>query len=282
MSLGHHGSGGSRLSLMRLLQPSNETTSFNAAEPTSHFSNDRFRFKIYSTFVCIPKKNFETFFRTYIPVFDILLVAVIPFSLLCFTNTGIIIYTMRANRRMRQCRRSSHRRHQRLTIMLLSVTLAFIGLTCPSVLFICMNKIIYARPIRSDRRGNESLGGPPTNVQLMIEVCEALWYTKHAMNFLLYTLSGQDFRREFVKLFPACCIRPVILVRKLLWKTRTASGPIHDAPLSVSDARRQVVHGTNSKRPLISEAPDTSSVLLTKSNSVQFRLLPDDHRGVPF
>ncbi|CAF0914199.1 unnamed protein product [Didymodactylos carnosus] len=34
-----------------------------------------------------------------------------------------------------------------------------------------------------------------------------LWCTKHAINFILYTLSGQDFRREFMKLFQ-CRWRP--------------------------------------------------------------------------
>jgi hypothetical protein len=153
-------------------------------------------------FMCIPSKGFEQFFRTYIPIFDILLVAVIPFFLLCFTNIGIITYTMRTNRRMHQYRKRAHRRHQRLTIMLLSVTLAFIGLTCPSVIFICVNKIIYSMRLQTDKKpvnSNES-----SNVQLIVDVCEALWYTKHSMNFILYTLSGQDFRREFIKLFTQC------------------------------------------------------------------------------
>jgi hypothetical protein len=43
-----------------------------------------------------------------------------------------------------------------------------------------------------------------SNVQLIVDVCEALWYTKHSMNFILYTLCGQDFRREFIKLFTQC------------------------------------------------------------------------------
>lgn len=163
-----------------------------------------------SSFFCVPSSGYESFFRTYIPIFDIVLVAVIPFFLLCFTNIGIIIYTMRNNQRMRQHRKRAHRRHQRLTIMLLSVTLAFIGLTCPSVIIICVNKIIYSMRLPTDTKSNANAGlalasiREPSNVQSILDICEALWYTKHAMNFILYTLSGQDFRKEFTKLFTQC------------------------------------------------------------------------------
>ena len=176
----------------------------NESEPMD--ASESLQANVVLTFMCIPSHGYEPFFRTYIPIFDILLVAVIPFFLLCFTNIGIIIYTMRTNRRMRQHRKRAHRRHQRLTLMLLSVALAFIGFTCPSVIFICVNKIIYSMRVPSGEKSNNHRLGlvgirQPSNVQLIVDVCEALWYTKHAMNFILYTLSGQDFRREFIKLF---------------------------------------------------------------------------------
>ncbi len=223
MTLGGFGLYDQRRFLFRLLSPSNETSSFNAI---NFSSNDLLRYKTSSIFVCIPSSGYEHFFRTYIPIFDILLVAAIPFLLLSFTNISIISFAMRNNRRMRQHRNRSHRRHQRLTIMLLSVTLAFIGLTCPSVIFICVNKIIYSGRILTDRKdsGNERASvGQPSHVQLLVDVCEALWYTKHAMNFILYTLSGQDFRREFLKLFTQCFNRRSFLFRKLVNKTQSTT-----------------------------------------------------------
>jgi hypothetical protein len=78
-------------------------------------------------------------------------------------------------------------RNNRLTIMLLSVTLAFMLLTCPSVIYICLNRL------------TPSITYSDTKL-LVLDLLEALWYTKHALNFILYTLSGQDFRREFTKL----------------------------------------------------------------------------------
>jgi hypothetical protein len=222
MTLGGFGLYDNRRVLSRLLSASNETSSL--INSMNYTTPDLFRYKTPSIFVCIPSIGFERFFRTYIPIFDILLVAAIPFLLLCFTNIGIIIFTMRNNQRMRQHRKRAHRRHQRLTIMLLSVTLAFIGLTCPSVIFICVNKIIYSGRILTDRKetGNERANlGQPSHVQLLVDVCEALWYTKHAMNFILYTLSGQDFRREFLKLFTQCFSRRSFFLRKVLNKTQT-------------------------------------------------------------
>jgi len=262
MTLGGSGLQDQRRIFSRLFPSSNET-SFNR---TNYHSSNLFRNKIPSIFVCIPSIGYEQFFRTYIPIFDILLVAAIPFLLLCFTNIGIIIFTMRNNRNMRQHRKRSHRRHQRLTIMLLSVTLAFIGLTCPSVIFICVNKIIYSGRITNERKdsGNERANvGQPSHVQILVEVCEALWYTKHAMNFILYTLSGQDFRREFSKLFTQCFNRRSFLIRKLMNKTQTTAITNE----STNDTQIRVIN-TNNK--IISRKK------ISRSNSLPLKSLSDD------
>lgn len=225
MSLGRIGIQDHRRFLFRLLMQSNETTTAtNSTNSINYLPSDISRYKPTSIFVCIPASRYENFFRTYIPIFDILIVAAIPFLLLCFTNVGIITFTMRNNHHMRQHHKRAHRRHQRLTIMLLSVTLAFIGLTCPSVIFICVNKIIYSGRIVSERKDNSNADSTlrqPLHVQSIVDICEALWYTKHAMNFILYTLNGQDFRREFLKLFSGCFSRRSNIVRKLLNKTRS-------------------------------------------------------------
>ena len=136
-------------------------------------------------FVCMVSVPYKHFFRLYVPIFDLLFVAIIPFSLMMFTNIGIIRTTMHSNMLYTTSRKQ--RRNNRLTIMLLSVTLAFMLLTCPSVVYICLNRLTSPRTY-SDAK------------LLLLDLLEALWYTKHALNFILYTLSGQDFRREFIKL----------------------------------------------------------------------------------
>ncbi|CAF0729925.1 unnamed protein product [Rotaria sordida] len=222
--------------------------------------NGLFQSKVISIFVCIPSNGYERFFRTYIPIFDILLVAVIPFFLLCFSNIGIILYTMRKSRHMHQHRKRAHRRHQRLTIMLLSVTLAFIGLTCPSVIFICANKIIQSNRMKRDEKTdniNQLFGrGQPSNVPLIVEACEALWYTKHAMNFILYTLSGQDFRREFIKLFTQCFHNRPAILKKLIRQTpmttqQTIDSTLIEIPIITDTSYRKKKHTNNNNEIIV-------------------------------
>ncbi len=228
--------------------------------------------KIKKIFMCVPTPGYEKFFRTYIPIFDILLVAVIPFFLLCFTNIGIIAYTMRTNRRMRQHRKRAHRRHQRLTIMLLSVTLAFIGLTCPSVIFICVNKIIYSIRLQTDKKTgnlNELVSiSPPSNVQLILDVCEALWYTKHAMNFILYTLSGQDFRREFIKLFTQCFHNRPSILKNFINPTQTRSEPTNNSSLIEIPIVIDSNHWKKTRKSIMNDHNIPSTVsLITKTTT---------------
>ncbi len=249
----------------------NGTININNTSSETINSDEIFQSRVISIFMCIPSKGYERFFRTYIPIFDILLVAVIPFFLLCFTNIGIIIYTMRTNRRMRQHRKRGHRRHQRLTIMLLSVTLAFIGLTCPSVIFICVNKIIYSMRIDTEDKTdnlNELVGsGQPPKVQLLIDICEALWYTKHAMNFILYTLSGQDFRREFIKLFTQCFHNRPSILKKLLNQNQTTSEQTIDTSLIEIPILSNTNHRKKSKKQ-INNNHDISTSLLVNTKTI--------------
>ena len=136
-------------------------------------------------FVCIAPLPFKKFFRYYLPIFDLLFVAIIPFILMVLMNIGIIRTAIRSN--MLCVSSHKQKRNNRLTIMLLSVTLAFMLLTCPSVIYICVNRLMSSNTF-SDMK------------LVILDLLESLWYTKHALNFLLYTLSGQDFRREFRRL----------------------------------------------------------------------------------
>jgi hypothetical protein len=246
---------------------SNDTSGINTSSSEDLNSDDFYHSQTIPVFICIPTKGYESFFRTYIPIFDILIVAVIPFFLLCFTNIGIIIYTMRTNQRMRQHRKRAHRRHQRLTIMLLSVTLAFIGLTCPSVIFICVNKIIYSMRLPTEKKSADinSSANPsePSNVQLIVDVCEALWYTKHAMNFILYTLSGQDFRREFIKLFTQCFHNRPSILKKLINQSQATN----ETRLDTSLTEIPIITNRKKSKKQINNNRDKSTVVFINSKT---------------
>ncbi|UJR13729.1 hypothetical protein I4U23_000739 [Adineta vaga] len=164
------------LGITMKLRTSNHQKSRNLSNDTQNFIN---------RFVCMARTESKHFFRFYQPIIDLLLVAIIPFFLLIFANIGIIRTTVRTNILRKTSRRQ--KRNNRLTIMLLSVILSFILLTCPSVIYICVNRL------------QSSLRFSDTKL-VVLDLFEALWYTKHTLNFLLYTLSGQDFRREFRKL----------------------------------------------------------------------------------
>lgn len=149
-------------------------------------------------FVCIPRPEFKQFFRFYLPIFDLLFVALIPCILMVISNIGIIRTAVRSNILFVTSRKQ--KRNNRLTIMLLSVIFAFLLLTCPSVIFICLNRLLSSTTFTDTKL-------------VLIDLCEALWYTKHALNFILYTLSGQDFRREFRKLI-SCSRKSMTLAHR--------------------------------------------------------------------
>ena len=149
---------------------------------------------VVNRFVCMARTKYKQFFSRYLPTIDLLFVAIIPFLLMIFANTGIIRKTMRSSILCVSSRKQ--KRNNRLTIMLLSVILAFMLLTCPSVTYICVNRLMPADSVSDTKL-------------VVLDLLEALWYTKHALNFILYTLSGQDFRREFRKLI-SCASRTTL------------------------------------------------------------------------
>ena len=280
MTIGSLGMADSRRLFVRFRSLPNDTSLLDLNFTTSYFQSELFRHRTSSTFICIPSAGYENFFRTYIPIFDILLVAVVPFIMLCFTNIGIISFTMRSHRRVRQHRKRPHRRHQRLTIMLLSVTLAFIGLTCPSVIFICVNKILYAPRVSTQQKesSNENDNpGVPQTILSIIDVCEALWYTKHAMNFILYTLSGQDFRREFLKLFTHCFNYRFVFLRKTFLNNPQTVDLTNETTIDTQRRNlKKSQYGKKCKAYPNSDTTDLTNSLVIHSNSMEFKYVSQE------
>jgi hypothetical protein len=115
---------------------------------------------------------------------------------------------------------------------------------------------------------NELVGsGQPPKVQLLIDICEALWYTKHAMNFILYTLSGQDFRREFIKLFTQCFHNRPSILKKLLNQNQTTSEQTIDTSLIEIPILSNTNHRKKSKKQ-INNNHDISTSLLVNTKTI--------------
>ena len=229
-----------------------------AVQPTSELYNETYYFT--NRFVCIARHPFKEFFRLFVPIFDLLFVAIIPFCLMIFTNIGIIRTTMRSNILCTSSRKQQ--RNNRLTVMLLSVILAFMLLTCPSVIYICLNRL------RSSTTYSDTK-------LLILDLLESLWYTKHALNFILYTLSGQDFRREFIKMIP-CWSRKAANTLDNQTETRTNNRNVNTTIISnrlASTKKRSLNYKKQKHIEDHDQTNDFSPMIASKSLRVK---LPDE------
>ena len=224
-------------------------------------TNDTFYYT--TRFVCIAPAPFKEFFRLYVPIFDLLFVAIIPFCLMIFTNIGIIRTTMRSNIICTTSRKQQ--RNNRLTIMLLSVILAFMLLTCPSVIYICLNRLVPSTAFSDTKL-------------LILDLLEALWYTKHALNFILYTLSGQDFRREFIKLLSCCSKKPASRFDTRPHNGNRAGAIRAQTPSNKSTSSNRLLREPKRKKQLDDEMNDLSTMVTAKLMPVKQTEGVDDMR----
>jgi len=84
-----------------------------------------------------------------------------------------------------------------ITMMLLMVSFTFLLLTSP-VVIVLLYKRYYWLP---------STNAEKATARLTHAIVDNLMYTNHAVNFLLYCLSGQRFRLEFKRLLDSACCR---------------------------------------------------------------------------
>ena len=123
---------------------------------------------------------------------------------------------------------------QQITTMLLSVTFAFIILTGPIAVTLILEKF----------------WDPPTEAhrsaiwRLWRKIVYYLLYTNHAINFLLYSLSGQKFHRELRRLLtcgysepPEGGSRSSMSANTVKNKRGKSLQNIHDSGMATTDSR---------------------------------------------
>ncbi|KAI0220141.1 hypothetical protein LSAT2_028332 [Lamellibrachia satsuma] len=148
------------------------------------------------------------FFHIYIwPWIDASVYSFFPLTMLVVFNVLIIHSVRQRAAEMKQLSdadtkpgtgTTSSGTEQQITTMLLSVTFAFIILTGPIAVTLILEKF----------------WDPPTEAhgsaiwRLWRTIVSNLMYTNHAINFLLYSLSGQKFRRELRRLLTCACSEP--------------------------------------------------------------------------
>ena len=123
------------------------------------------------------------------PWCDFSLYAALPFLILSITNSLIIYHVVHAQRRraaMQSGETGSGSKLHSMTVMLISVSLAFLVFTLPY----CVNYISLLVFHRSS-----------INLFMMSSVIMA---ANHCVNFALYSITGQTFKRELKDMLTCC------------------------------------------------------------------------------
>ena len=135
---------------------------------------------------------------------DLFLASLGPFAVMITLNCAIA-YKLHQHRKYRreQCvsQRPSEARQSRLTIMLLSVSVTFFITTLP----LCIH-LILVNGIFLEVTDPQTIA----SISLSFAICSILAYTNNSINFFLYCMGGQRFRRELVGMCSCrCCHKGV-------------------------------------------------------------------------
>jgi hypothetical protein len=144
---------------------------------------------------CQSLARFQYLVEVVWPWIDGILYCFAPFLIIATLNSFIIAQVLRStNQRQKQLVKQPHgspaarSSEKHVTVMLLAVSFSFLACTLPTAVF-----MIY----KSSLGPLASL--PPYLLARLIlakTLCKFLLYTNHGINFYLYLLSGQRFRRE--------------------------------------------------------------------------------------
>lgn len=153
----------------------------------------------YKENVCAAKEEHMDFFKHTWSWVDATVYSFLPFILLLIMNIIIIVALAQADSKKRKMtnhfkvKRSQEQRNainsHRLTIMLLTITCAFILLTAPAM-------VIHI--LREKGQPYFNLNQPTDMAKYILtrQISRILLYTNHSINFFLYCVTGTKFRRE--------------------------------------------------------------------------------------
>ncbi|XP_061174113.1 growth hormone secretagogue receptor type 1-like [Saccostrea echinata] len=158
---------------------------------------------------CIPEKEYEDFHDNVMPWLDAAIYSFAPFVVLLTFNILIIYDNRKATLRRRSMRSQNQRNnrtdsrqqfHQRLTAMLLSVSFTFLVCTSPKVIFMSIRESAFQFIVD----GKVNYHGYASYL-MASRISDFFVYLNHSINFFLYSIHGQRFRRELKKVL--CCAR---------------------------------------------------------------------------
>ncbi|CAF3483331.1 unnamed protein product, partial [Rotaria sp. Silwood2] len=150
-------------------------------------------------------ERYKNFFSIYDSYVDAIKTNAIPFIIMCICNIIIIIRVCRSKSLMnfngknrgRKAKRKFEKDRQ-LTLMLLGSAIAFLVLTLPTEI----NDII--RSHSHDKLVTEK-------TYLLSAIFLSLAHLNYAVHFYIYTLTGDVFRQQLLKLWPINIVWPYII-----------------------------------------------------------------------
>ncbi|KAK6166315.1 hypothetical protein SNE40_023042 [Patella caerulea] len=176
------------------------------------------------------------------PWIDAVWYCYLPLSCLCILNILIITQVKKSGkkqRRMTQTDRASNAnkadssaRERQITTMLLLVTFCFLLFVSPMAVITVVEKYMWVR-----ETPHES-----AVYHLVRTVFNNMMYTNHALNFLLYFMSGKRFRDQFMALLCSCRNKRGPLTSAVSQLTVTSQA---GSTMSVAVVSENVVGGTS-------------------------------------
>jgi hypothetical protein len=139
----------------------------------------------------LASKSYEVFFTTTWAWIVFFVYTAIPYLTIALCN-GSIIYVLRKSRRRRRTlsaeTEDSAEKLSKITYMLLTVSTTFVLLTLPSSAFYFLEATVMSEDWH-------------VSIELVNAVTSFLTYLNSTINFLLYCVSGTQFRRALVAMF---------------------------------------------------------------------------------
>lgn len=181
---------------------------------------------------CIPEEEYEHFHDKVMPWLDATIYSFVPFVVLLTFNIMIIYDNRKATLRRRSMRSQNQRRnrtdsrqqfHQRLTAMLLSVSFSFLVCTSPKVIFMSIRDSAFQFTVD----GKVNYHGYASYL-MASRISDFFVYLNHSINFFLYSIHGQRFRRELKNVL--CCARGGL--RRISTISQSLDGIVHSRATS--------------------------------------------------
>ena len=173
---------------------------------------------------CAMLRDYDILYKEVVPWLHFTVYSFIPFATLLIFNILIIVSLIRHRQmithQMTKDDRRTQYHHRKLAITLLCISFVWIFTTTPSALY----TVLPLKPQTMDDRAK---------LLLVKIICYLIMYVNHSINFLLYCITGRNFRYKFSRLLRGLCQHRRRPTPKLTFKAnRSGSGQDTSFPLT--------------------------------------------------